>query len=275
MGTILDPSEVILEMGLGAAITAEETGIIAQAIEKAEGAVKRYLNYDPSQAVRTEYYPVRDMGCGGDRYSVWESDGTEAYLRRRTGAAVNMLQVKHLPIRFTDSSAANPIDLRIDFDGRFGTQAGSFAASQQKVEGTDFWPEYDGVDSNGIAMSRNGVLRSIGRWPTEPGSVKLVYVGGYTPAELRGHDNDTVVDASPIWSSVLDEVKRRVLKSYTQRKLTGVGFGAGLLSERLGDYSYQLDSGMLMNLVGATWDLTPETRQALDSFVNYGVALAS
>ncbi len=275
MGTIVDPSEVALEMGLGTVITDEETGIIAQAIEKAEGAVKRYLNYDPTQAVRTEYYPVSDMQSRGRGARVWEVDGTQAFVRNRAGASADMLQVRHLPVRATDSLVANAIDLRIDFDGRFGTQSGSFAISQQKTEGSDFWPVYDGNDTNGIAISRSGIIRSIGRWPAEPGSGKIIYVGGYTALELRGGDNDTLVDASPIWSAVLDEVRRRVIKVFSQRKLTGVGFGAGLLSERLGDYSYQLDSGLLKDLVGGNQDLMPESKQALDSFVNYGWALAS
>lgn len=272
MGSIVDIAEAQLELGLSASITDEELGIIQQCLDKAEGAVKSYLQYDPVQAVRTEYYPQRNFSGGHRRSAVWEANDTEAFLRDRSGAASDMLQIRHLPIRSTDLDALNPIDLRIDFDGRFGAQSGSFAAATEKTQGTDYWPEYDGNDNNGIAMCRSGIIRSIGRWPSEPGSVKIVYVGGYTQPEFRSLGT---VDASPIWASVIDEVRRRVLRAFSQRKLTGVGFGAGLTGERLGDYSYTLDAGMLQQLIGGNWALSPESRQGLDEFVNYGWALAS
>lgn len=273
MGTIVEISEVQLELGLGAAITDEELGIIQQCLDKAEGSVKSYLQYDPVQAVRTEFYPLQNfMGSRHGRASVWETDATEAFLRDRTGAASDQLQIRHLPIRFTDSAAANPIDLRIDFDGRFGAQSGSFAITTQKTQGTDYWPVYDGNDGDGIALSRSGNVRSIGRWPSEPGSVRITYVGGYTQPEFRG---DGLVDASPIWAVVVDEVRRRVIKAFMQRKVTGAGFVPGLSSERLGDYSYTLDSGILQQIIGGNWALSPESRQDLDTFVNYGWALAS
>lgn len=273
MSTIVDPSEIILELGLSATITAEETAIIAQAVRKAEGSVKRYLNYDPVQAVRTEFYPVRQM-VPSRRATVWEADSSQAFLRRQSGSGVDTLQVRHLPIRTTDSDGENAIDLRVTFDGRFGTRSGSFAEEDRQVEGTDYWPAYDTVDSGAITVCHSGLIRSIGRWPIEPGSIKIVYVGGYTATELRGTDG--TLDASPIWSAVLDEVRRKVIKAFSLRKHAVAGFvGAPMESERLGDYNYKLNTSMLMAMIGGNWDLLAETRQALDQFVNYGVAIAS
>lgn len=272
MGQIVDPSELILELGLSATITDEQRAIVTQSIPKAEAAVFRYLGYNPKQAIRTEYYPVRAMGNRGAK-GVWEVDATSAFIRQESAVTGDELQVRHLPIRATDSDAANAIDLRIDHDGRFGTQSGSFAVSQQETEGTGFWPAYDTEDSGGIRICNSGIIRSHGRWPSNPGSIKIVYVGGYTAGELRGTDG--TIDAVPIWSAVVDEVRRRVLKVFSQRRHTGAGFAGPFVSEGLGDYSYRVDATVLRQLLGGSWDLMMETRQSLDSYVNYGWQIAS
>lgn len=277
MGAIIDPSEAILELGLSVTITDEQRAIVASSIRKAEAAVRRYLKYDPAQAIRTEFYLTMDHH-GGHGAGVWESDGTQAFFRRQSTAVGDELQVQHLPVRQTDADGNNAIDLRVDFNGRFGTQAGSFAAETQKLEGTDFWPTYDGRDAAGIELDRSGIIRSFGRWPSEPGSVRITYVGGYTPAELRGTSEDAagavLVDASPIWDAVLDETIRRFTKAFTRRQRGRVAIGTGALTgERLGDYSYTADGSTLRTLVDGNFDIMPETAAKLSDFVNMGWAL--
>lgn len=273
MGSIVDISEILLEMGLSGSPTEEEQAIAQVSITKAEGAIKRFLKYDPVQAVRTEYYPQSDYNQLG-RVGIWEVNNNDAYIRRLAEAVVDELQVQHLPVRATDSDGDNAIDLRIDFDGRSGTRSGSFDSDTQQTEGTDFWPNYDGVDSSGIAVCRDGIIRSEGRWPSVAGSVKIVYVAGYTATELHGQD--TVVDASPIVDATIDEAIRRMKKAYSRMKKTGVGVAAGpFTSERLGDYSYNVASGIYERLVGTNWDILPETREKLSDFVNWGHEMAS
>ena len=142
MGSVVDVSEVLLEVGLSSSVTDEERAIVNTAITRAEGAVKRYLQYDPVQRLRTEFYPQRDFVYTA-RTALWESEGDLAVLNYEADIATNELQVQHLPIRDTPA-----IDLRIDFSGRSGT-SGGFGTSSVKTEGTDFWPNYDGQDSSG------------------------------------------------------------------------------------------------------------------------------
>ena len=265
MPTIADISELLIELGLSASVSETDRALAQQSLIKAEGAVKRCLLYDPVQASRTEYYPNQDFTRTG-REAIWEANDTHAYLRHLAEASTIELQVRHLPIRSITS-------LHIDYDGRAGTRSGAFGSETAKTEGTDFWPNYDSLDSDGNKVCTDGILRSEGLWPATAGSVKIVYTAGYTQAELRGAES--VLDASPIWEAVLDEAVRRFTKAKQRMTRGRAGFTGPLTSESLGDYSYSADSAMLTRLVGGGMDVLPETEQKLSSFINYGVAMAS
>ena len=268
---IADDSMVLLRAGLSASATDEEKALTSSALVYSEGKIKRFLGYDPEQRVRTEYYPQR-TSSGFAQQAVWEATADSAYLRRTSGASTSELQVRHLPVRKTDSSGSNAIDLRIDYDGRFGSLAGSFAADTQKTEGSDFWPSYDGVDSSGIAVCHDGIIRSVGLWPEEPGAVKITYVAGYTYQELSGHDSN--VDASPIQDAVIEEATRRLKQALVLKKSGTLGWLPGLLAgERLGDYSYRTDQVLARRLYSGMYELLPETKDRLSTFVNYARSL--
>jgi len=267
MGSIVDPAEVFLEMGLSASVSEEERAITLGAITKAEGAVKRFLGYDPVQRLRTEFYPMQDYSSnyqGG----VWEASDTQAFFRRTIEEATSELLVRHIPIR-----ALPAIDLRIDIDARSGTRAGSFAAETLRVEGEDYWPNYDQSDSDGSGFCSDGMFRSFGLWPTEAGSVRIIYTAGYTNEEMHGQDAS--VDASPIYDAVMNESRRLVEKAFVRMK-TVRGFLAGpITSESLGDYSYSADGSLAAKLYGDAKDLMDASKMALESFVNMGWRLAS
>ncbi len=264
MGTIIDVSEVLLELGLSASATEEERAIVGAAITRAEGAVIRYLKYDPVRRDRTEYYPQQDFSRR-NQASVWESEGDQAILKRLVELSTSELQIQHIPIRSITS-------LYIDYDGRGDTRSGAFGDETLKVEGTDYWANYDGQDSDGDKLCRDGIIRSMGSWPTTAGTVKIVYSAGYSPEELHG--TDSVVNVIPILEAVLDEAVRRAHRALMQKK--GVaGFTGPLVSERLGDYAYTVDSTMVGKMYGGQFELMSGSKMALESFVNYGWSMAS
>lgn len=268
MDRIVNDDEVLLELGIATTATPEQRAVVIAAVQKAEGAVRRFLKYDPVQASRTEFYPMQDFDAAGGQ-AVWEVEGSSAYLRRLSQAATQELQVRHLPLRSIPA-----IDLRIDYDGRSGALAGSFAAETQKTEGSDYWPNYDGLDSDGNRVCRDGVIRSAGSWPVEPGSVRIIYTAGYTDEELRGQDSQ--VDASPIHTAALDESVRRAKRAFALQQQGSIGLGLGpLTGEKLGDYSWQADASLTARLFGGSNDLLPESTAALGPFVNFGWMLAS
>ena len=118
----------------------------------------------------------------------------------------------------------------------------------------------------------DGVLFSVGRWPTEPGSVKVVYTAGYSQAELNGQDS--VIDASPIMEVVVEESLRRAKKVLTLwKKNAKTGHNAGIItSEGLGDYNYSLSPALMEKAMGAG-SLTSESQNKLSEFVNWGIDL--
>ena len=263
MGSIIDVSEALLVLGLSSSVTDEERAIVNASIGKAEGAIKRHLRYDPTLQTHTEFYPRQPLHSAGSD-AVWESEGELAVLRRSAEEAITELQLQHIPVR-------SITELFVDYEARSGTRSGAFPASSAKVEGTDYWPNFDAVDSDGNSLCVDGIIRSEGSWPTTPGTVKVVYVAGYTAEELHGQDS--VIDASPIVDAVIDEVVRRAKKAFVMMKSSS-GWSAGpKISERLGDYAYTIDASSLNRLVGSTSDITPETREKLSGFVNWGWVL--
>ncbi len=260
---IADISEVLLEMGLASGETEEERAIANSSLIRAAGAVRRFLQYDPIQLERTEFYPPEDILSRGE--SVWEVNDNQAYLRHRAGRAGAVLCMRHIPIRSITS-------LFIDYDGRAGTRSGAFGASTEKTEGDEFWPNYDGVDSSGNSFCSDGIIRNQGSWPTVPGSVKVIYVAGYTQEEFHGQDPN--IDASPILETVISEAVRRMKRFFGWKKQTAAGHVAGpITSESLGDYSYSVDAAAMERILGGKWDLLGESKERLTEFINYGYQL--
>lgn len=260
---IADISEVLLLLGLSDSATDEQRAIANYAIRSAQGAVKRHLMYDPEYGQHTEYYPQQDF-LVDDRQTVWEVNDENAYQRTRDAGLTDTLLVRHIPIR-------SIAFLYVDYDARHGQQSGSFGAETLKTEGTDYWTSDDLVDSDGVGVCRDGIIRSYGIWPATPGAVKIVYSAGYKSAEFRGEE--AALDASPIWTSVVEEAMRMAKKLLVNKKSTR-GFVAGpIVSESLGDYSYSVDGSALNRLYGSSWELTGESKDRLRDFINMGYAL--
>lgn len=263
MGAIIDISEALLDLGLAGSVTETERAEVNTCLNRAEGAVRRYLRYDPVQRSRTELYPGMDVQIAGTT-GVWEANSAQAYLRTVSSGATSELQLRHIPIR---SSPA--IDLRIDYAAKSGAASGAFGSGSVKSEGVDFWPNYTRYDSDGNKVCDDGILRSVGLWPLEPGTVKIVYTAGYSAAELHGQDS--IIDASPIIDAVLAETVRRMHKLQALKKKSGTGWVPGSLqSESLGDYSYSMGGSSADKMMGQQYDIMPETAEKLADFVNMG-----
>ena len=113
---IADISEVLLELGLSASVTDEERAIAAAAMTRAEGAVRRYLRYDPVQRSRMEFYPQMDTNYLPLPFA-WESEGDQAVQRFEARAATRQLQLQHVPVRSVTT-------LHVDYDARSGNGRG-------------------------------------------------------------------------------------------------------------------------------------------------------
>lgn len=276
--TSLDP--VMRQLGI-ASPTDDENATVTDAILWAERAVRRYLHYDPVQRTRTEYYPQLNSSRG-DRLGIWEANNTTAYLRDAFGGYHDELQLRHLPVRSITA-------LHVDYDGRFGARSTSFATETLKASGDDYWARYDGQDDDGELICRDGILLTAGSWPTNPGSVKITYVAGYTAAEFTG--TALLVDAVPIYEAIVFEAVRKAKQAFLLSKNSGgsgsgsgTGWTAGTIqSEKLGDYSYTLSSSSggsssgggagSGGLYDGAVDIASESMERLADYVNVGWSL--
>jgi hypothetical protein len=269
MAGIVDISELLLEVGLGSSATNEERALANSAITKAQGAIIRHLGYNPAYGTRTEILGRRHRS--GLREVTEDIAGDRAVLVDDTNYGV-ALQLRHLPVR-------SITHLYVDYNAKNGAAVGgAFGADTEMESGTDFWFNAESVDSSGDYVCMDGLVWSSGAWAAEPGTIKIVYVAGYTASELHGQDS--VIDASPIWDACLDEAVRRLVKSFTVRKHSRAGWTSGTIaSESLGDYSVSFagtsgGGSAGDRRTGGTMDLLPETIQKLSEFVNWGVRLS-
>jgi len=236
----------------------------------AEGAVRKYLGYDPEQKSHTERLP-RQLKSGGPGFyanDVVDIVGSTAVWKSSVGG--DTLQLTHIPLRAITT-------VHVDTSARFGDASGAFPDSTLWTQGDDYWVEWE--DEH---LCLGGMLYSYANWPFETGTIKVVYTGGYSAAELAGNQsaNDSAggvytnesIDATGIAHAVLVTIAHAIHTWQQLKKDSRVGFVPGTIqSERLGDYSYTLGPGSA-NIAGAATSLPSEAEQLLQPFLHYGLA---
>ena len=274
MSTIASEAEARAELGLMSSITDEERAVLNLFLPQAEAAVINHIGYDPVQRSATEFYPRADPSGGiGVVGSAWDVDSNhrraELYGVRGRAPIFPSLQLERIPIRAVT-------DLRIDYDGRFGQQSGSFGNATVKIPGTDYWVEFD-QDS----YSPTGCLFANFQWPMEPGTVRVTYRAGYSPQELAGRATSSGsdsegrittarVNASGIKRAVLLTVTTAMQKWAALKKSTTGWKPGGLSSEKLGDYSYTVGGSSAQTIAGLKVELSGTALEILEPFVHYG-----
>jgi hypothetical protein len=268
---IVSEDTLKLLLGLSSSITDEEQSFLTLIHPQAEVIVKDYIGYDPEQKDHTEYLP-RHSHSGGAGYAdvggEWLTTATTAYWSSSMGAS--SLQLTHLPLRSITT-------VHVDRDARQGDRATAFADSTLWTVADDYWGDWDQED---VGMS--GQLKSYGRWPSSPGTVKVVYRAGYSPTELAGTaatssvDGDTITTAGVSGAGIAMAVQSTVVAAFTRamgmRKKTAAGWTPGpLLSERLQDYTYTVDKSAL-NSGGMLVAMPDDAKQLAEPYRHYGLA---
>jgi hypothetical protein len=269
---IVAEDTIKLLLGIGDEITPEEQAFLTLIHPWAEGAVKNYLHYDPEQRVHTQLYPrnVRSGGPGHTNDSgVFGISGNMAYWQSIRGERT--LQLDHIPLRSVTT-------VHVDTDAKHGTETNSFVDADLYTNGDDYWADWEQTN-----VCNSGQLHAYGSWPSDPGTVQVVYRAGYSVAEFAGNvtadvtaDDGTIttagVDASGVAMAVQTTVVARFLRAMSLKKKSRIGFtSAPLLSERAQDYSYTVDKSGLGggDVAGG---LSDDAKERLQPFVHYGVA---
>lgn len=268
---IVSQDDIRLLLGLSSSITDDEQAVLTLVHPLAEGAVRDYLKYDPEQKVHTEYLPRHDRS-GGPGYEQGLGEvgvtGSTVYWTSTVGATT--LQLTHVPIRSVTS-------VYVDTGAMHGDETGAFAESTKWAAGDDYWVDWDET-----AVARSGNLKSASSWPDEPGTVKVTYRAGYSPAEFLGTAattstaaDGTVTTAGLSATGIVLAVHSAAMAAFSRfmslRKKAGAGWTSAPLSgEKLGDYSYTVDTSGL-SASGVAVALPDDAKQYLAPYLHYGV----
>ena len=238
-----------------------ERGIVQQMQKYVENKAKKFLGYDPEQKTHTEYFPFSAGGNGAGGGFTLDVNASHTHARFEAISTLReSLQLRAVPVRSITS-------LRVDENGRFGKGTDAFPSGSAWTEGEDFFPEYE---QDGLC--RSGLLLSHGSWPAEPGSVKVVYVAGYTKNELNGtlEDAADLEDASGIKGAIITGMLVSFQKWNAWKKNSRAGVGGPFQSEKAQDYSYTI-SPTLVSQLSMIATLPSESEDQLADFRHYGL----
>jgi hypothetical protein len=156
---IVEPEEVRLTLGVASG--GEDAAMLERVHRRVEQMVKDFVYYDVEQTTQIEHLPTSDLTAGlYDPLVGYGVAGADVY-------GSEILHLRHLPVRSITAVA-------YDSSARFAGAETTYDTSAYRLE----------LSSPGLSTS--GRLYNAGGWPTEPGTVRVTYVGGWTADELGG-----------------------------------------------------------------------------------------
>jgi len=261
--TILTAAEAQVALNL-AGPSDMQLGLIEMLLPQIDAAIARVIQYDPTfQADVVEWYPSVELMSAGAFEGVWDTNRNNAYFQ--TFARANILHLRRIPVRAVS-------EVKVDWIGGHGQKPNTFGDNTIWTVGSQWYQDLIAAGNNAT-----GHLFSIAGWPREPGSVKVTYSAGYSPDELRGRatvgavDGAVPLDASPIFKAALLTLVKSFKTFVANANQARVGMAAGpLSSERLGAYSYTIDSTLISRMSGMQISVPPEALEDLQPFIHYG-----
>jgi len=210
-------AEIANYLGKAATLTAADEALLTVLHGPVERAIKEECGSELEYAQFTEFLPVGQSARAIDQMADYFRDDTgPGYFsgeRRRT-----RLFLKNTPV-WRENLAVYE-----DPGAMGGQRDGSFAAGTLLELGSDYF-----IEDNGT-YSCSGVLRRNAAWTGEPLSIKVVYYGGWTDAQLSGNGPAADLKLASILAMSAEFWKVKALRS-----TGGVG---GITSESIGKYSY-------------------------------------
>lgn len=259
---LADTDEILqVYLGISSPTTAQQDqlDLIRTGIES---SIKRYCRWQIVEATKTSFLPLSPNAMG------MQVPTAELYSPRylATGSR-NRLQLPSMYVKTITS-------INEDQNALAGYGSSDFSATTLLTAGSDYFLEKD----DGSAYSWSGGVMRVGRnWSSIPGTVKAVFVSGFSESELAGEQN--AIRLATI-KECADAYVR--LKRMQAAFVTGVDGGTlnyGLVTkEKLGDweigYSNPMDSNSLKDDAGS-YGLSQRLRDFLQDsgYVYMGVSV--
>lgn len=247
--------EVLTYLGKAASATDAELGLLGLLHPLVERKLKDHLEQELEYAEYVEYLPA--SGLGLDEVDLADFDPDAPPLTRQRVS--NRLQLRNTPV-WRDATLA----VYVDQDAKAGQAAGAFAESAKLTLGADYFLDVAGDVHDGAEYSTTGVLvRARVAWPGKPRTVKVVYHGGWQPAQF---------DTGKAQQIKLAAMQAVAYNWQMNKHLAATG-GAGLpASESIGKYSISYASQAAASM-GMRITLPSGVIADLEHFRNLGVLL--
>jgi len=243
-------AEVLTLCGLSASATEAQLALASMLNVLADRAIKDELQNEVEQAQHVHFHPANDTGPQLD--DLLAADVTVRSTTVSLGPRSRRRDVTQL--RNTPVLVAG-LEVREQTGAMFGQLAGSFGSSTVLTAGTNYYLQtLDGT------TSLTGHLVRVGGWPTEQGSVKVTYTGGYTRAQLDGG----------IATSIKHAAILTTVKAYKQAVVLQAGESGPVISESLGHYSRTHDATTAAMMAGLTVSVPQEAVLLLQKHRHYG-----
>lgn len=222
----------------------------------AERAADAYVGFPLHSHTATEFYPSM---------SHFESDVFVDVDPILTLQRTDRLRLKRRPVK------TSGIQVFEDAGAMMGQVAGSFGASTELTRGEDYVVD---LDTAGGSMSGH-LIRMGGGWSHTEGSIKVIYLAGFTSTELDGTltgAND-YYDATDVQQAVVVAAMKNYNELKKQQPALLSGVGGPITYEKIEGYEYAIDKNQSRELWGLTKDLPPLSKKLLSRYVNYGARL--
>lgn len=209
----------------------ESDPVLAMVLTGTEHSVINYLRYDPVKASRVEFYPFNDerRDAADPAAERVDSINGSAVFYQEGQTYGDILILRNRPV-WNDNS----LEVREQTGACAGQTSGSFGSGTILTKGVHYWLDCNTAD--GVSMS--GILYRLGgNWPSDPGSIKVTYNGGYSTSDFAGSTARKIAD-------IKLATIQAVIFNYKQIKLNAkqdlAGNTAGpIVAEKIGHYSYR------------------------------------
>ncbi len=255
MTSIVESDDVFAYLSIApTAIQSDAMDVITTGLES---AVKRFCRWKICEATLTSYLPLHPTAVGYHiptaevGYGIWTTTGGR-----------NRLQLPAMHVKSITS-------IYEDYGAKAGVGSDDFPSTTLLTAGDDYFLE---KDSGSTYSESGGVIRVGCNWSSTPGTIRIVFVAGFSESELSGEFNS-------IRFALIRECAKAWLARQRENSLaSSAGSDALILSsEKLGDYTVSFRDPMSRTSQSdyGSYGLSEDFRDFLQSsgFVYMGVGV--
>lgn len=165
-------ADLILNLGLGSTLGDADAALLETTKRQVEDRIRRFVRWDITTATYTNFLPAISSTPAGGGGGLNKLNNSTAYWSGGDSAG----QILQLPAMYVTSITS----VNEDRSARGGQGASDFGASTLLTSGTDYY-----LDMDDETFCKTGhIVKVSGAWSRIQRTIKVVYVAGFTAAQL-------------------------------------------------------------------------------------------